>query len=39
MLDDSGIDERDCQGQRCHEVGKGLVAVERAASAIVIAWR
>jgi hypothetical protein len=36
---DSGIDERDSQGQRCHEVGKGLVAIEKAASAITIDWR
>jgi hypothetical protein len=39
MSYDSGIDERDSQGQRCHEVGKGLVTVEEAASAIMIDWR
>ena len=36
---DSGIDEHDHQGRRCHEVGKGLRAVDKAASAIVIDWR
>ena len=35
---DSGIDERDSQGQRCHEAGKRLVAVEGAASATIIDW-
>lgn len=39
MPHELGIDEHDCQGQRYHEVGKGFVTVEGAASALMIGWR
>ncbi len=40
-LHDSGIDVHDVQGRRCHEAGKGVAVIQRAASAVVIDyyWR